>query len=97
VTPSISLEAERELIDGALFYAREANAELGLAFIAEFEHSLGVLCTYPRLGPVWRGNTRRFPLRRFPYTVIYQLKPGEVRVIALAHQNRRPGYWRGRK
>lgn len=94
---SVSLEAERELIDGALFYAREANAELGLAFIAEFERSLGVLCNYPRLGPVWRGTTRRFPLRRFPYTIIYLAKPEEVRVIALAHQNRRPGYWRGRK
>jgi toxin ParE1/3/4 len=97
VNPSVSLEAERELIDGALFYAREANAELGLAFIAESERSLGVLCSYPRLGPVWRGTTRRFPLRRFPYTIIDQTKPEEVRVIALAHQRRRPGYWRGRK
>ncbi|MFO1364492.1 MAG: type II toxin-antitoxin system RelE/ParE family toxin [Burkholderiales bacterium] len=97
MTPSVSFEAERELIDGALFYAREANAELGLAFIAEFERAIGVLCNYPRLGPVWRGSTRRFPLRRFPYSIIYQLKPEEVRVIALAHQSRRPGYWRGRK
>ena len=93
---SVSLEAERELIDGALFYAREANAELGLAFIAEFERSLSVLCSYPRLGPVRRGTTRRIPLRRFPYTIIYQIKPEEVRVIALAHQSRRPGYWRSR-
>jgi plasmid stabilization system protein ParE len=97
VNSSVSLEAERELIDGALYYAREANAELGLAFIAEFERSLGVLCTYPRLGPIWRSTTRRFPLRRFPYTIIYQVTPEEVRVIALAHQSRRPGYWRGRK
>jgi toxin ParE1/3/4 len=97
VNSSVSLEAERELIDGALFYAREANAELGVAFIAEFERSLGVRCNYPRLGPVWRGTTRRFPLRRFPYTILYQVKPEEVRVIALAHQSRRPGYWRGRK
>ena len=67
--PCVSVEAERELIDGALYYAREANAELGLAFIAEFERSLGVLCNYPHLGPVWRGTTRRFPLRRFPYTI----------------------------
>lgn len=38
----------------------------------------------PGLGPVWRGTTRRFPLRRFPYSIIYQLKPDEIRVIALA-------------
>jgi plasmid stabilization system protein ParE len=97
VISSVSLEAERELIDGALFYTREANAELGLAFIAEFEHCLGVLCSHPRLGPVWRGTSRRFPLRRFSYSIIYQFKPDEVRVIALAHQSRKPGYWRGRK
>jgi hypothetical protein len=66
VNSTVSLEAERELIDGALFYAREASAELGLTFIAEFERSLGVTCSYPRLGPVWRGTTRRFPLRRSP-------------------------------
>ena len=93
---SVSPEAEHELIDGALFYAREANAELGLAFIAEFERALGVLCAHPRLGAVWRGTTRRFPVRRFPYSIIYQVKPEEVRVIALAHQRRSPGYWRGR-
>jgi toxin ParE1/3/4 len=93
VISSVSPEAERELIDGALFYAKEASPELGLAFIEEFERAVGVLCTYPRLGPVWRGTTRRFPLRRFPYSIIYQVKPGEVRVIALAHQRRRPGYW----
>lgn len=95
--PSIGVEAERELIDGALFYAREADAELGLEFIAEFERSVGILCNYPRLGSVWRGSTRQFQLRRFPYSIIYLLKPDEVRVIALAHQSRRPGYWRGRK
>jgi toxin ParE1/3/4 len=94
VTPTVSAEAERELIDGAVFYAREANADLGLAFIAEFERALGILSKQPKLGPVWRGSTRRFPLRRFPYSIIYQLKSDEVRVIALAHQSRRPGYWR---
>jgi toxin ParE1/3/4 len=97
VTPSVSLEAERELIDGALFYAREGNAELGLAFVAEFERALGLLCDHPRLGPVWRGTTRRFLLQRFPYGIIYQVKSDEIRVIALAHQSRRPEYWRGRK
>lgn len=51
MNPSVSLEAERELIDAALFYAREADAELGSAFIVEFERSLGVLCNHPRLGP----------------------------------------------
>jgi len=32
VIVSVSPEAERELIDGAVFYADQANTELGLAF-----------------------------------------------------------------
>jgi putative addiction module component (TIGR02574 family) len=37
VTPSVSPEADRELTEGGVFYAREGGRELGLAFIAEFE------------------------------------------------------------
>jgi plasmid stabilization system protein ParE len=70
---------------------------LGLAFIAEFERALEVLREHPNLGAPWRAMTRRFPLRRFPYTAVYVVKGAELRVIALAHQRRRPGYWSGRK
>lgn len=94
---SVSPEAERGLIDGAQFYAREAGVDLGLAVVAEFERAIGVLCAHPRLGTIWRGATRRFHLRRFPYSIIYQVKPEEVRVIALAHQRREAGYWSGRE
>ena len=94
---SLAPEAEQELIQGALFYAREANAELGQAFIAEFERSAELLREQPRLGAGWKSTTRRLPLRRFPYSIVYQLRDTEVRVLALAHQSRKPGFWRGRK
>ena len=94
--PSVGPEADRELTEGAVYYAHEATAELGLAFIEEFERSLDLLCTQPQLGALWRNDRRRFPLRRFPYSIIYYLKGDELRVIALAHHRRRPGYWAGR-
>src|ERR1700738_108172 len=74
-----------------MHYAREASPDLGLAFINEFERTVGVLCRQPRPGPVWHGTTRKFPLQRFPYSIIYRVRPDEIRVIALAHQRRRPG------
>jgi plasmid stabilization system protein ParE len=97
VIVSISPEAERELIDGALFYAEQANAELGLAFIVEFERALDLLRENPNLGAPWRAMTRRFPLRRFPYSVLYVVNGLELQVIALAHQRRLPGYWSSRR
>ena len=47
MTPSVSPEADWELTEAALYYAREANADLGLAFIAEFERGIALLCTQP--------------------------------------------------
>jgi len=97
VNVSVSPETQRELIDGAAFYAEAADTEFGLAFIAEFEHAKDRLSSNPEIGALWRGSTRRLPLRRFPYNVIYQFRPEEIRIIALAHQRRRPGYWAGRR
>ena len=70
---SLASEAEQELVEGAQFYAREANEELGQAFISEFERSATLLIEQPLLGSVWRGVVRRLPMRRFPYSIIYYL------------------------
>ena len=93
---SISPEAERELTDGALFYAEKEDPELGLAFIAEFERALEILRDQPNLAAPWRGMMRRFPLRRFPYFVLCVVEGTELRIIALVHQRRRPRSWSGR-
>jgi plasmid stabilization system protein ParE len=96
VIVSISPEAERELTDVAIFYAEQESTELGLAFIVEFEHALEVLRENPNFGAPWRDMTRRFPLWRFPYSVLFVVEGTELRVMALVHQ-RRPGYWSARK
>jgi plasmid stabilization system protein ParE len=88
---SISPEAEHELVDGALFYAEQADPELGLAFIAEFERVLEILRDQPNLAAPWSAMTRRFPLRRFPYFVLCVVDETELRIIALVHQRGRLG------
>ena len=93
---SLSAQAELELVEGAAYYAREANVEIAEAFISEFDRSAKLLGEYPKLGTIWRGRIRRLPLRRFPYSIIYSLTQAEVRILAVAHQRRRPGFWRGR-
>lgn len=93
---SLSVHAELELVEGAAYYASEANAEIANAFISEFDRSAKLLGEYPQLGTIWRGRIRRLPLRRFPYSIVYALSPSEVRILAIAHQRRRPGFWKGR-
>jgi toxin ParE1/3/4 len=36
-------------------------------------------------------------LDRFPYVVYYESLKDHVRVVAIAHERRRPGYWKRRK
>ena len=88
--------AEEELVDGAVYYAKQANAALGEDFIGEFERSIALLRQYPNIGSPWRGGLKRLPMRRFPCSVVYYVSGEVIRVVAVAHQSRRPGYWRGR-
>ena len=86
-----------ELHNATAFYTARADAPLGQAFAAEFERVTSLLLNNPKLGRVFRSNKRRFVMRRFPYNVIYQIALDELRIIAVAHQSRRPGYWAKRK
>jgi len=90
-------EAVAELNSAASFYAERAHKELGLSLIAEFERSIALLSNNPELGAVWRGVARRLTMRRFPYSVVYRVSAGSLQVLAVAHQRRRPGYWKTRR
>lgn len=97
MTVLIHPAAVAEFNEAASFYTERAHKDLGLALIAEFERAIGLLSDNPELGAMWRGVARRFPLRRFPYSVIYRLIGGSIQVLAVAHQRRRPGYWKKRQ
>ena len=94
---SLHPEAETELVEATSYYSREANSALGAAFLGEFNRSIDLLRARPGLGARWRGQLRRLPLRRFPYSIVYQASEARLWVVAVAHQSRRPGYWRARR
>ena len=87
--------ARRELQDAAAFL-NGRGGELGDEFLAEVEHLLLVLRSNPRIG-MRAGHGRRVILEnRFRCRIVYRILREEVRIIAVAHQKQRPGYWRGR-
>ncbi len=90
---TFSLDAAKELEIAVLFYADNANGLLSAAFIAEAERILNVIVANPSIGMRLRADLRRLSFNRFPYTVIYRRLGDDVRVLAVAHQRRRPGYW----
>ena len=83
-----------ELQEATAFYSERAGAGLGLAFVAEFERVAKIIQGNPLAGTAIRVNRLAYPLRRFPYSVMYYLaEDSELRIIAVAHQRRRPNYW----
>ena len=66
-------------------------------FADELDQALGLLKRIPELGQASASNTRTLPLHSFPYSLIYRLQTGVIRVIAVAHHSRRPGYWAKRR
>jgi plasmid stabilization system protein ParE len=89
--------AAEDLREAASFYRERAGNLLAQSFFSAFEHSVEVLLRHPGLGAAWRYGNRRMPMSRFPYSLIYLIEGEEIRVVAVAHQSRRPGYWRARR
>ncbi|MGH9362164.1 MAG: type II toxin-antitoxin system RelE/ParE family toxin [Thermoanaerobaculia bacterium] len=89
--------AEADLREAAEFYRERAGSSLSQSLFIEFEQAVDLLLQHPRLGTLWRYGKRRYVMRRFPYSLIYTAVGEEVRILAVAHHSRRPGYWRGRR
>lgn len=87
--------ADEEMTEASVFY-EGASAGLGNGFLDEIHRVVNILREHPELGqPVGRG-LRRALLHRFPFSLIYSVEVDEVLIVAVAHQRRRPGYWRNR-
>jgi plasmid stabilization system protein ParE len=80
----------------AIAWYRERSVLAANAFITELGKAVDAVYDAPQRWPLYLGETRRFPLRRFPFWVIYREKPQAIEVLAVAHARRRPGYWRAR-
>jgi plasmid stabilization system protein ParE len=50
----------------------------------------------PEMHRVIRGDVRRALVPRYPYAVLYRVKPDRVEVIAIFHGRRDPAEWQRR-
>ncbi|NEE02735.1 type II toxin-antitoxin system RelE/ParE family toxin [Phytoactinopolyspora halotolerans] len=96
----IEREASVELEDAILWYDQRRvglGAELLDAIDAVMAHIdrwPGAASSIPRL-------TKDIPARkaavpRFPYSIVYLVNDDTIRVLAFAHDRRKPDYWRTR-
>ena len=87
-------EARDDYRDASVWY-RGRSPRAAERFEAEVESLLGLVAANPMLFPHYDDEHRVAMLRRFPYSVVYQVQPDRIYVIAVAHSRRSP-YWRDR-
>ncbi|MFT3773377.1 MAG: hypothetical protein QM820_48985 [Minicystis sp.] len=91
-------EAVDEIAEAATWY-EEQRAGLSAEFLLEVDRSLAQIAerpaTFARLRDVPEDLViRRALLDRFPFGLVFLELPGDkLRVLAVAHTKRRPGYW----
>jgi len=85
-----------ELVTAAVYYEGQRKG-LGERFLDDYEHAISEIAANPMAWPPIGGDYRRRQLRHFPFGIIYRILSGRrVRVLAIMHLHKRPGYWMDR-
>lgn len=88
-------EALEEAEASARWYA-ERSPSAAVSFDAELDAAELAISEQAEAWASFDHGTRRYLLRRFPFSVVYQVEPSRVVIVAVAHAHRRPGYWKPR-
>ena len=91
--------AEEYRLAGRWYEERREN--LGVEFFDAVDNTIEQILALPRSGASVPGigpdlPVRRLAVTRFPYHVVYLEMDDDLRILAIAHDRRRPGYWKSR-
>ncbi len=98
MTIELHPEARAELQEAVDWYA-DRDIEVASAFLAAVDMALREVEAHPmRFRMRTEFGARQRVVRRFPYSIFYEVSPdGVTFVLAVAHQRRKPGYWEARR
>lgn len=94
---SLHADAEQDISDALDFYTEQAGLLVAQRFLDEFERVAELLVTHPGFGTPTTKGRRVFPLRVFPYSVVYRSLETGIRIIVVRHQHRKSGYGGARR
>lgn len=90
----IERSARQELLEAGRWCLADGGAAVAEQFEWAVQRALDLLLLMPKVGrPTCVGT--RWPLKRVPRTLVYRGRGATISVIAVAHQGRELGYWRG--
>ncbi len=93
-------EADAEYRLAGRWY-EERREHLGIEFFDAVDATIDQIVEVPEAGALVPGVPTSLPVRRravtrFPYHVVYTVTTTQIRILAIAHDRRKPGYWQKR-
>ena len=96
--PIRTTEPASDEFSEAVHWYEAKRSGLGAEFFDAVATTLSLIETNPEIGTTISadGQTRRVLVAKFPYQLVYRLRPTEMVIVAIAHLKRRPEYWKDR-
>ena len=88
-------DADAEMVEAAQYYEDRAFG-LGASFLDAVQEAIDKVSSDPEAYQLVGKEIRQKLLRRFPYSILYAVDNDRIRIVAIAHHKRRPGYWKSR-
>lgn len=75
------------------------NISLNVAnqFVINVEHGVALIREQPHAWSIVSKNIRRSIVKGYPYSIFFSEFNGKIYILAMAHQKRKPNYWKKRK
>ena len=84
--------AEQELYQAVDYYGK-INRGLGIDFSKEVLAAIQRIRSYPEAWTQIDEATRRCLTHRFPFGILYRIEDNKIKIMAIHHMNKKPGYW----
>lgn len=78
----------------AWYYQR--GRHLADSFESAVDHALTLIAEAPHRFAKYDERHHCYLLRQFPYSIVYRVEDDQPLIAAIAHESRKPGYWRDR-
>jgi plasmid stabilization system protein ParE len=92
MTVLLAVCVTRRLVRHVPSEAAQAEAE----FLRELDHAIQQVTDAPAQWPRYIAGTQRYVFPTYPYSLVYFVENDVINVVAVAHDKKRPGYWRKR-
>ena len=89
-------EAAEEEFFAAVEYYEKIQLGLGFRFSEEVYSTIMRICEHPDAWTFIDSKTKRCITSQFPYGILYRIEDAQIRIMAVMHLHKKPGYWKDR-